>query len=82
MISPLPKLDGYDAVLVVVDHFSKKIEAIPTNVELMSKGVAELYHDHVFKHHGLPQKVISDRGTQFILHFMTDLLTLLGIKHN
>ena len=82
MIGPLPKSGEYDAILVIVDRFSKKTEAIPTVTTLTSKGVAELYRDHVFKHHGLPQKVISDRGTQFVSNFMTDLFALLGIKHN
>jgi transposase InsO family protein len=31
---------------------------------------------------GLPEVVISDRGTQFVGHFMQDLLKLLGIKSN
>ena len=82
MIGPLPESKGNNAILVIVDRFSKKIEAIPTTTELTSKGVAELFRDHVFKHHGLPQKVISDQGPQFVSHFMTDLLILLGIKHN
>ena len=83
MISPLPESKGNNAILVIIDRFSKKIEAIPTTTELTSKGVAELFfRDHAFKYHGLPQKVISDRGPQFVSHFMADLLTLLGIKHN
>lgn len=82
MIGPLPESKGFNSILVIVDRFSKKIEAIPTTTELTSKGVAKLYRDHVFKHHGLPQKVISDRGPQFISHFMKDLFELLGIKHN
>jgi len=60
MIGPLPESNGFDAILVFVDRFSKKIEVIPTNVELSSMGMAKLYKDNVFKHHGLPQKFISD----------------------
>ena len=82
MISPLPESKGNNVILVIVDRFSKKIEGIPTTTELTSKGVAELFRDHVFKQHGLPQKVISDQGPQFVSHFMADLLALLGIKHN
>jgi len=82
MIGPLPESKGFDAILVIVDRFTKKMEAIPTNVELTSMGTAKLFRDYVFKHHGLPRKVISDRGTQFVSKFMTDLLALLGITPN
>ena len=61
MIGPLPESNGFDAILVFVDRFSKKIEVIPTNVELSSMGTVKLYRDKVFKHHGLPRKFISDR---------------------
>jgi hypothetical protein len=44
--------------------------------------MARIYHDHVWKDFGLPQVVISNRGTQFMGHFMQDLLKLLGIKSN
>ena len=60
MIGPLPESNGFDAILVFVDRFSKKIEVISTNVELSSMGTAKLYKDNVFKHHGLPRKFISD----------------------
>ena len=60
MIGPLPESDGFDAILIFVDRFSKKAEIIPTNVELSSMGTAKHYRDNVFKHHGLPRKVISD----------------------
>jgi hypothetical protein len=82
MIGPFSESSGSNMVLVIVVWFSKKIEAVPTTIEIMSKRVAELYRDHVFKHHGLPQVVISNQGPQFVSNFMTDLFTLLGVKHN
>lgn len=82
LIGPLPESKGFDAIMVVVDRFSKKIEAIPTNVELSSLGAAKHFRDYVFKHHGLPRKVISDRGPQFVSNFMKDLMKLLGIEGN
>jgi transposase InsO family protein len=44
--------------------------------------MVHIYRDHVWKDFGLPEVVISDRGTQFVGHFMQDLLKLLGIKPN
>ena len=60
MIGPLPESNGFDAILVFVDRFSKKAEIIPMNVELTSMGMAKHYWDNVFIHHGLPRKVISN----------------------
>jgi transposase InsO family protein len=44
--------------------------------------MARIYCDHVWKDFGLPKVVISDQGTQFVGHFMGDLLKLLGMKSN
>jgi len=82
LIGPLPESQGFNAIMVVVDRFTKGSHFIPTTIEITSLGVAKEFRDHVFVHHGLPWKVISDRGTQFISAFMTDLFKLLGIEAN
>ncbi|KAF8689711.1 hypothetical protein AX14_003210, partial [Amanita brunnescens Koide BX004] len=46
------------------------------------EGVARLFIDHVFRDHGFPIKVISNRGTQFVSQFMKELYEALGIKGN
>ena len=56
------------------------MHALPTTEEVTSLGIACLFQDHIWKMHGLPESVISDRGTQFISHFMKALYQLLGIK--
>jgi len=60
-------------ILVVVDRFTKKAYFIPTNMTLTSNGTATLFRDHVFREHGIPEKVISDRGPQFVSKFMKEL---------
>jgi hypothetical protein len=45
-----------------------------------SEGVARLFRDNVWRHHGLFEQVISDRGPQFVSAFTRDLYSLLGIK--
>lgn len=82
MIGPLPESLGYDAILNVVCMFSKQIISIPTNIELSALGWAKLYRDHVFCHHGLARKIVSDRGPQFLSKFIKDLYQLLGIQGN
>jgi transposase InsO family protein len=45
-----------------------------------AEGTALLFFKEVWKHHGTPQVVVSDRGPQFIAGFMRKLYKLLGIK--
>lgn len=49
---------------------------------MSSEGWAREYVTHVFSKHGLSQKVISDRGPQFVSKFICDVYKLLGIEGN
>jgi hypothetical protein len=80
LITGLPKSQGNDSIMVVVDRLSKMIHVIPTTETVTSEGVARHFRDNVWKLHGLPEQVISDRGTQFVSGFMKELYGLLGIK--
>src|SRR5258707_31772 len=62
------------------DRLSKWIHAIPTVTSLDSTRVAQLFLEHVWHHHRLPEEVISDCGPAFISNFSHDLTTLLGVK--
>jgi hypothetical protein len=76
----LPVSHGFDSIWVAVDRFTKRIHIAPTTKEVNSVGVARLFRDHVWRHHGLPDQIISDRGTQFVSHFTKELNRLLGVQ--
>ena len=80
MIRELPDSKGYNAILMVVDRLSKRIHAIPTVTSLDSAGVARLFLEHVWRHHRLPEEVISDRRPAFMSNFLRELAALLGVK--
>src|SRR5882672_3266902 len=80
LIMELPLSRGYDAIMVVVDRLSKRTHVIPTTSDVTAAGVAKLFRDHVWKLYGLPEEVISDRGTQFISNFTRSLSQLLRIR--
>jgi hypothetical protein len=80
LITQLPDSQGFDSIFVVVDRFTKMIHAVPTTTEVTSEGVACLFRDNVWKLHGLPEKVILDRGPQSASKMMRELNRLLGIK--
>ena len=48
----------------------KQTHVMPTTKEVTSEGIAQLFVDNVWKHHGTPKQIISDRGTQFMSQFM------------
>src|SRR3979490_2228619 len=64
----------------VVDSVSKRVHFLPTNTTITALRAARLYLAHVWKLHGLPRQVVSDRGLQFISEFPPELYRLLGIK--
>src|SRR5258708_1419196 len=80
MIRELLDSKGYNAILVVVDCLSKQIHTIPTVTSLDSTGVAQLFLEHVWHHHRLPEEVISNHGPAFISNFSHELAVLLGVK--
>ena len=60
MVTGLPKCNGFDVILMIVDRFSKEIIPIACTTELSSEGWAKILCDEVYAKHGMPQVVISD----------------------
>lgn len=79
-IVKVPLSKGFDSVMVVVDHFSKHAHFIPANETWKADQLAENFINHVFKLHGLPDTIVSDRGTTFMSHFWTSVLEQLQIR--
>src|SRR3954471_3179763 len=52
---------------------------IPINTSLTAEGYAQIFRDHVFKLHRMPEKVISDRGPQFVSKFIQSLYQMLEV---
>jgi hypothetical protein len=65
--------------MVVVDSVSKCSHFIPTHTTITALGSARLYLQNVWKLHGLPNSMLSDRRPQFVAEFMRELYCLLGI---
>jgi len=53
---------------------------IPATEKTLAEGLARLFRDNVWKLHGLPESIISDRGPQFTAGLMRELNEMLGIK--
>ena len=79
-ITKLPVSKGYDSILVVCDRFSKMSHFVATTEKATVEGLARLFRDNVWKLHGLPESVISDRGPQFAAGMTRELNKILGIE--
>jgi transposase InsO family protein len=79
-IVELPDSHGYDAIMCVINSLTKHAHFIPTHTTINAEGIALLFLKEVWKHHGMPRVVLSDRGSQFMARFMHKLYKLLGIK--
>jgi len=71
---------GHDSILVVCDRFSKMSHFVVTTEKTTAEGLVRLFRDNVWKLHGLPESVISDRGPQFVAGLMRELNKMLGIE--
>jgi transposase InsO family protein len=64
----------------VVDGVTKRAHFIATHITITAVGAARLFLREVWKHHGTPRVVVSDRGPQFVADFTRELYCLIGIK--
>lgn len=70
---------GHDALLVMVDRFSKFVLLIPTTTDVTAERVAQLILDRLVPHYGVPTDFVSDRDTKFCSDFFTHWCRMLGI---
>jgi Integrase zinc binding domain len=83
LITGLPKSDGHDAILTIIDHgCSRGAIFLPCSTTITGAGIAKLYLEHVFQWFGLPQKIISDQDPCFTSHFGKSITKVLGITQN
>ncbi len=71
---------GKNAILVVCDRLTKMTHFVATTKETLVEGLAKLFRDNIWKLHGLPKSVVSDRGPQFAMELTKELNRILGIK--
>lgn len=79
-IVKLPLSQGFDSILVVVDRLTKMAHFIACQEATDAEGLAELFLRHIFRIHGLPKDIVSDRGPSFQSKFWRKVLELLQIQ--
>ena len=74
------KGDSYDSILVIVDRLTKMVYYEPVKVTIDAPGLAKVILDVVVWHYGLPDSIVSDRGSLFTSKFWSLLCYFFGIK--
>ena len=68
-IEGLPKSNGWNSILVIVDRLSKYAHFFKLKHPFSAKDIAQLFLQEIVKLHGVPRVIISDRGTVFLSSF-------------
>lgn len=79
-IVKLPESDGFDSILVVVCRLTKMAHFIPCREDMKTEEFAQLFVANIFRLHGFPVDVVSDRGSHFRSAFWRQVLRLCHIK--
>ncbi|WVZ89829.1 hypothetical protein U9M48_036185 [Paspalum notatum var. saurae] len=72
--------NGYNSIWVVVDRLTNVAHFIPVNTTYSGAKLAELYISRIVCLHGMPKRIISDRGSQFTSRFWEQLHNSLDTK--
>ena len=82
-ITGFPKSQkGNNAIWVVVDRLSKVAHFLPVREDITAIQLADLYISRILVLHGVPKKIISDRGSLFTSKFWTSFQQAMGTRVN
>jgi len=79
-VEGLPVSNTFNAILVVVDRFTKYAHFIPLKHPFTAAQIAKVVLDNIVKLHGLPTAIVTDRDKIFVSAFWKELFKLYGIQ--
>jgi deoxyuridine 5'-triphosphate nucleotidohydrolase len=81
LITQLPKSKrDKDAIFVVVDRMTKRMHCMPTTTNAGAPDLARLFVDEIFRLHGMPRSIVSDRDPRFTSRFWKALCNILQVR--
>ena len=81
LITDLPSTKhGHDAIVTFVDRLSKQVHFAATTKKVNAPELAKILRHTVYKYHGMPKAIISDRDERFLSHFWQALFAVVGTE--
>ncbi len=74
------KGDSYDSILVIVDQLTKMVHYVLVKVTIDAPGLTKVIINVVVRHHGVPESIVTDRGSLFKSKFWSSLCYFLRLK--
>ena len=71
---------GHNGIVAFVCRLSKMVRLAAVKDSVTAHETAQLFLEHVFRHHGLPETLVSDRDPRFTSSFWKHLFRLIGSK--
>lgn len=78
-IESLPKSEGQDTIIVVIDRYSKYAQFIALAHPFIASQIAGVFMDTIYKLHGLSKSIVSDRDKVFLSNFWRELFKNLQV---
>jgi len=78
-IAELPLSGGFNNIFMILDKLTKYAVFIPTTTTIGEKETAKLFFHHIISKFGIPQRVISDRDTQWQENFWKEICDRMGM---
>ena len=72
----------HDSIMVVVDKLTKATHFIPAKSTHATDDIAKIFMKEIFKLHGFPKAIVSNRDVKFTSNFWKALFADLGTKMN
>ena len=83
-VGPLPgssnRMGEFDMICVIIDILTSMVHLVPSKQTYRATDIAELMFENVYKLHGIPERLISDRDSLFTSKFWKRLHTLVGTQ--
>jgi hypothetical protein len=82
-VTKLPrKAWKHDSIMIVVDKLTKVVHFVPIKMIHTTINIAEIYMKEIYRLHGIPKAIVSDRDTKFTSNFSRGLFKIFGTNMN
>ena len=72
----------HDSIMFVVEKLTKETHFIPVKSTYKTDAIAKIFMKEIFRLHGFPKAIVSDKDVKFISNFWKGLFAYLGHPQN